>query len=282
MKLWLPITILYLLAAALSVFVVREANASAAASYTLNQRLELKENAKIKLKTLFGRASFGLYRGGAQESAELEEIVGSYSTHRRNARLASWGLIGIAALLLILGYFQGSNSLRNAISRHLLAISLLFLFIGLLTPIFSLVVSQDVPILRQIILKQDSKGVLDTIVVLFGANQGFVATLLLIFSVVTPTFKTILTFLVLSGRDKTGVIAKFVKTVGKWSMADVFVVALLLAIFSLGSDGLTDARLGIGLYFFAGYVLLSLLATQFMALSGFSSKQSKVHVDTSL
>ena len=264
--LWLPVAILYLLAAGLCVFVVREANASAAASYTLNQRLELKENATTKLKTLFGRASFGLYKGGEEESAELEAVVESYDTHRHNSRLASWGLAGTALLILILAYFQGANGLQNATPGHLLAISLLLLPIGLLTPIFSLVVSQNVPVLEQVVLKQDSKGVLDTILALFRANQLFVGTLLLVFSVVTPILKTALTFLVLSGGDKRGRIARFVKSLGKWSMADVFVVALFLVMLSLGSDGLTDARLGIGLYYFAAYVLLSLLATQIMTV----------------
>ena len=262
---WLPVVFLYLIAAGLSVFTIREANLSASASYTLNQRLAPKENARIRLKTFFGRASFGLYRGGREESAELEGVVAAYTTHRRNASLASWGLVGIAVTLLGISYLQSRNGLRNAAPGHLLTISLFFLVIGLLTPVFSLVVSQNVPILQQIVLKQDSKGVLDTIKTLFGANQFFVALLLLVFSVVTPLLKTVLTFLVISGRDRTGRLAKLVKTVGKWSMADVFVVALLLAIFSLGSDGLTDARLGIGLYFFAAYVLLSLMATQLIA-----------------
>ncbi len=272
--LWLPVVILYLLATGLCVFVVREANASAAASYTLNQRLELKENAKTKLKTLFGRASFGLYKGGEEESAELEEVAELYNTHRHNSRLASWGLAGTTLLILVLGYFQGRNELQNATPRHLLAISLLLLPVGLLTPIFNLVVSQNVPVLEQVVLKQDSKGVLDTILALFRAGQLFVGVLLLIFSVVTPTLKTALTFLVLSGKDKTGRIARFVKSLGKWSMADVFVVALFLGMLSLGGDGLTDARLGIGLYYFAAYVLLSLLATQLMTLPKTSSEES--------
>lgn len=273
MKLWMPITVLYILAAVLTVFVIRESNASAAASYTINERLAPKENVKIRLKTFFGRASFGLYRGGTRESTELEEVVNLYTAHRRNAMLSSWGLISLAVAILILGYFQGISGLQNALSRHLLSVSLLFLLIGLVTPVFSLVVSQNVPVLEQILLKQDSKGVLDTITTLFRANQAFVALLLLIFSVVTPLLKTILTFMVLSGRDQTGNLGRFVKTVGKWSMADVFVVALLLAVFSLGSDGLTDARLGIGLYFFAGYVLLSLLATQFIARPKFRGEK---------
>lgn len=265
--LWLPVVVLYLLAAALSVFVVREANASAAASYTLNQRLELKENATTKLKTLFGRASFGLYKGGEEASAELGAVVEAYNMHRYNSRLASWGIAGTALLILVFGFFQGRNGLQNATPRHLLAISLLLLPIGLLTPVFSLVVSQNVPVLEQVVLKQDSKGVLETILALFRADQLFVGTLLLVFSVVTPTLKTALTFLVLGGMDKSGRVARFVKSLGKWSMADVFVVALFLVMLSLGSDGLTDARLGIGLYYFAAYVLLSLLATQLMTIS---------------
>ena len=243
---------------------MREANAAAAASHTLNERLALKENATIKLKTFFGRATFGLYKGGARESTELDDVISAYTTHRRNALIAGWGLAVAAAVILLFGYFQKARGFQNSISMHLLSISLLFLAIGLFTPVFSLVVSQNVPVLKQVVLKQDSKGVLDTIATLFKAGQAFVALLLLIFSVVTPLLKTILTFVVLNGRDHSGRLGKFVKTVGKWSMADVFVVALLLAVFSLGSDGLTDARLGIGLYFFAGYVLLSLLATQFI------------------
>ena len=277
--LWLPVVMLYLLAAGLCVFVVREANASATASYTLNQRLELKENATTKLKTLFGQASFGLYKGGEEASAELAAVVEAYNAHRHNSRLASWGLVGTALLILVLGYVQGVNGLRNAISGHLLAISLLLLPIGLLTPIFSLVVSQNVPVLEQVVLKQDSKGVLDTILALFRADQLFVGTLLFVFSVVTPTLKTALTFLVLSGRDKSGRVARFVKSLGKWSMADVFVVALFLVMLSLGGDGLTDARLGIGLYYFAAYVLLSLLATQLMTVptSGQRAQEVKAY-----
>jgi len=266
--LWLPVVVLYLAAAGLCVVIIREANASAAVSYTLNERLELKENAKIKLKTLFGRASFGLYKGGAEESAELSELVGLYSGYRRNAELASWGLAGATLLILLLGCVQRRYGWRNAVPGQLLVASLFFLAVGLLTPVFSLVVSQDVPVLEQVVLKQDSKGIPDTIVVLFGAEQLLVATLLLVFSVVTPALKTILTFLVLSGFDTTGRVAAFVKAVGKWSMADVFVVALLLTFLSLSGDGLTDARLGTGFYFFAGYVLLSLLAAQLMVTPG--------------
>ena len=45
-------------------------------------------------------------------------------------------------------------------------------------------------------------------------------------------------------------------------MADVFVVAILVAFFSSNGQGLTDAKVQAGLYFFTGYVVLSVLATQ--------------------
>jgi hypothetical protein len=45
-------------------------------------------------------------------------------------------------------------------------------------------------------------------------------------------------------------------------MADVFVVAVLVAFLASNGKGLTHAEVEIGLYFFAGYGVLSLVATQ--------------------
>ena len=50
--------------------------------------------------------------------------------------------------------------------------------------------------------------------------------------------------------------------VGKWSMADVFVVAVLVAFLAAGKDAYRSAHLGPGLYAFAAYCLLSMLAAQ--------------------
>jgi uncharacterized paraquat-inducible protein A len=49
-------------------------------------------------------------------------------------------------------------------------------------------------------------------------------------------------------------------------MADVFVVAILVAFFAnSGENSLTHAEVQAGLWFFAVYVILSLLATQMLA-----------------
>ena len=39
--------------------------------------------------------------------------------------------------------------------------------------------------------------------------------------------------------------------VGKWSMADVYVVGVLVASLAFTTDALSDARIGNGLYYFA-------------------------------
>lgn len=256
--------VIYLLAASLCFFIVVQANSAAATSTILDSRLAPVEKVSSTVRSLFGHASFGLYQGAARESAELDELVAAYQHHRRNTQLASLGLIALTLVLLVLQVRKRKEELRNGLAKHLLGTSLLFLVIGLITPIFSLVVSQDLPILDEVVLKHDSKSVISTIITLFSANQLFVAVLLITFSVLIPVLKTVLTFWVLTGRRGADAIARIVKSLGKWSMADVFVVALLLAVFSLSSDGLTDARVGVGLYYFAGYVLLSLLAAQLM------------------
>jgi len=48
---------------------------------------------------------------------------------------------------------------------------------------------------------------------------------------------------------------------GKWSMADVFIVALLVVFFSTKQDIHSALKVESGLYFFLGYVLLSMIGS---------------------
>ena len=48
-------------------------------------------------------------------------------------------------------------------------------------------------------------------------------------------------------------------------MADVMVVAVLLSFFVVGEEGFSDSWLGAGLYFFAGYCVLSLITIQLIS-----------------
>ena len=82
---------------------------------------------------------------------------------------------------------------------------------------------------------------------------------MLLFSIVVPLAKAALVLFATAtqgaARDRA---VHLVHLVGRWSMADVFVVAVLLAMLALGRDPATRALTGPGLYCFAGYCLVAL------------------------
>ena len=103
-------------------------------------------------------------------------------------------------------------------------------------------------------------------VVTFVAIGG----LLLLFSILTPLTKATLTYFVTASHSKTVNyrIVQFLHTIGKWSMADVFVAGVLLALFALKSQEATKSIPCLGLYYFIGYCLLSLTTTELLVHSG--------------
>ena len=103
-----------------------------------------------------------------------------------------------------------------------------------------------------------------TIDALRQSGNGWLALLLLTFSVIVPLLKTALVGVTWWSHDhhlsRRGL--NLSHHIGKWSMADVFVVAILVAYFANSGEDLTEAEVQVGLLFFAAYVLLSLLGTQ--------------------
>ena len=57
-----------------------------------------------------------------------------------------------------------------------------------------------------------------------------------------------------------------VSLIGKWSMADVFVVSVFMAFLVTKSNEAISATLHSGFYYFTGYCVLSILGTQLMEL----------------
>ena len=111
-----------------------------------------------------------------------------------------------------------------------------------------------------------SKSVLELVGTLFDQKNWVVAISILSFSILFPLLKLIFTCMMLFGArvGNTGLGQFFVKYAGKWSMADVFVVAVFLAYlaFSNMQVGITtESNVLAGLYFFLGYCLLSILSS---------------------
>ena len=112
---------------------------------------------------------------------------------------------------------------------------------------------------------------------LYEVGSPVPATLILLFSVIVPFFKAALVMWAMfmsSARARSGTL-RLVEGLAKWSMADVFVVAILIAFLAAQASTTTTtgpeaapallafhASFGAGFYWFAAYCLFSLASQQ--------------------
>jgi uncharacterized paraquat-inducible protein A len=126
-----------------------------------------------------------------------------------------------------------------------------------------IVVYKSLPIVGMVTLSFDTKSIIGTIEKLFIQQNYIIAILVLSFSVIIPLVKTIVIllygFLKESGLGNN--IISLIDKLGKWSMADVFIVAFLVVFFSTKQDIHSALKVESGLYFFLGYVLLSMIGS---------------------
>ena len=115
-----------------------------------------------------------------------------------------------------------------------------------------------------------TQSILGTASELFNTGHKPVAALIVLFSVVVPAFKGLLTLATLLPVKEVwhNRLNAAAGAISKWSMADVFVVAIFVAyLASNGLEGSSDlvkfnSQLGPGFWFFVGFCILSILATQ--------------------
>ncbi len=145
--------------------------------------------------------------------------------------------------------------------------TLISLVVALFSPLLMMTIYKSFPLIGEVILSYESKSISSTITKLFHQANYIVAAIVLTFSVLIPFFKSIL--IISYGFFKETGIAKklvrFIEKIGKWSMADVFIVAVLVVFFSTKQDIHTSIKIEVGLYFFIGYVLLSMLGSTILA-----------------
>ena len=141
-----------------------------------------------------------------------------------------------------------------------------------------------VPMVDQFIDNIDARGtvpafdktrsIVETAEELAAGGHVPVAVLIVLFSVVVPLVKALVLIgallPVLSVRARRR-LAGVADAIGKWSMADVFVIAIFVAF--LAGNGIRESRglvefeasLGVGFRYFLGYCLVSLLGTQLLS-----------------
>lgn len=104
-------------------------------------------------------------------------------------------------------------------------------------------------------------SLISTVYTLITRNQIFLGTIVFIFSIMLPVFK--LGYLVVLTTMPDDILREYrhvkaLEWLGKWSMHDVLVLALM--IFFIKSQGVYDAKSLPGVYFFTAAVLLMILA----------------------
>jgi hypothetical protein len=122
---------------------------------------------------------------------------------------------------------------------------------------------------------QQTRSIVGSVRNLYDVGSPTPATLILLFSVIVPFTKAALVGWAMFVKDveRRRRTLRFVEAIAKWSMADVFVVALFITYLAAEatqrSNGNApslvafDARFGAGFYWFASYCIVSLASQQF-------------------
>lgn len=220
-------------------------------------------------KSLLETLSFSLYSGATDSNRKLTTLFDEAARRQVFAARSALIFLIVTMTFLIVQLWRrrrdGQISMV-ALTADLLAIGVMCLAVGLLAPVMTLKAYTNLPLLGEVVLKVEYKSVITTIGSLARANNYFVALVVAAFSVVTPVIKLVVAIAVVQRRWPRWHIRglNFIKVIGKWSMADVFVVAVLVAFFAASGDQFSEATIGLGLYFFAAYCLLSQYATQLL------------------
>ncbi len=146
--------------------------------------------------------------------------------------------------------------------KILLAVTLICIIVGLVSPVVTM---------TKFIFIENTFSVLSGVFQLLKEQQFFLFIVLTGFSVVIPLLKLAVLFKLLSVYENTSVRESttlnatltrwlhWMHLYGKWSMLDVFVVAVLVVAVKLGAIASVEMRYG--LYFFSAAVLLTMILT---------------------
>ncbi|MDQ7047305.1 MAG: paraquat-inducible protein A [Sulfurovum sp.] len=189
----------------------------------------------------------------------LEGVREKQDQAMAEAKLTTYYFMSLLGLLL-LSFFLVSLRVFTFFGSLAAIVTLIF---GLITPILMVTIHKEVEYLGDIVLSFESKGVIASIAKLFEGGDVIVALVILLFSVFIPTLKVLsLLFVSLFIENKFAhSIVKFFKMIGKWSMVDVFVVAVFLVYLTANKGDISRAEVEVGLYFFLAYVIVSMLVS---------------------
>ena len=227
---------------------------------TTTQMVELQtasEQAKLKLEGWAKSLLRGLYSD--DRKIHFDALIEKKEHAMQKAQKATIYFMAILLLLLMLSFIVSLRYLTIIGSLG----AMVTLFFGLLTPILMVTIHKEVEYIGDVVLSFESKGVIGSIEKLFESSDITVAVVILLFSVVVPIFKILFLFFsaIFMKSGFAHKIVLFLKMIGKWSMVDVFVVAVFLVYLTANKGDVSRAEVEVGLYFFLAYVIVSMLVS---------------------
>jgi paraquat-inducible protein A len=146
------------------------------------------------------------------------------------------------------------------------------IFVLTLAAAVCLVLGLTLPVVKltRLYFWTDTHSLTSIISALYYTGEVFLACVIFVFSIVFPAFK--LLYIILAGTlitvdpSRRSSWFKRIEWLGKWSMLDVLVLALL--VFYAKSTQLADAVALPGIYFFAASVILTMVAYSLVERNG--------------
>ncbi|MDD2450991.1 MAG: paraquat-inducible protein A [Sulfurovum sp.] len=218
---------------------------------------DVSKQAEYQAKAWLEKLSLGHYAN--EKRLVREEIIKEKELHGSEAKRYTLYVMGLLAMILMVSLVTG---LRFFTFFGTLS-ALVVLYFGLFTPLLTVTIHKELEYIGDVVLSFESKSLLGSVVKLWEGGDIVVALVILLFSVLVPLIKTLsLMFVavVMESRFAHGIV-RFFKVIGKWSMLDVFVVAVLLVYLTGSGSEVSHAEVQVGLYFFLAYVIVSMLVS---------------------
>ncbi len=152
----------------------------------------------------------------------------------------------------------------------LTALSFFFLYPGITEPIMSIKASISMFGLKSTIF-EETRSIWQTVLSLKQAGYAEVGFMVVTFSIIIPVTKGLL--IIWAWLSPARWRWQLISVISKWSMADVFVVAILIAFFTAKATAELQSSLHDGFYWFTAYCLLSIASGQ--CLASYAEQQLK-------
>jgi len=248
--------------------------------YKVNKN-EIADLLNVENRVLDGSEILPFFGDGDSKLEEWDVLYKEASGEYDTALKYGFALLVVVLLYAFINYltYQSTGEKQRVLGIVFIFSALSFLYIGLQTPFIEVeAYSIDFKLGSGLLSKTfegrtyflyQNKSVFELIKLLFAGGNLLVGLCVVLFSIVFPLFKLFASLIALI-KPNTKLAQRsvlIINKLGKWSMADVFISAVFLAVFSFASMNVgvdTASNTLIGLYFFLIFVLLSIVSGQFL------------------